>query len=67
MTTTKANFVRRVIKNALRIRCNEIAIIADRAYMIPLNYRGDLIDGDRFENDLMLVTVLNDQLLIVAK
>ena len=65
MTTIKANFVRRVIKNALRIRCNEIEVIAPNAYLIPLNYQGPLEDGNRFRNDSMQVTVLDGNLLIV--
>ena len=67
MTTVKANFIRRIIKNALRLRKGEIQFIGDSAYMIPLNYLGDLNDGDRFANDSMIVTVLDDHLLIVKK
>ena len=65
MNTVKANFARRVIKNALRIRCNEIQCFADNAYLIPMNYTGPLQDGDRFRNDSMQVTVLDGHLLIV--
>ena len=64
--TNKSLFVKRVIKNALKFRRNEIEVVSDNCFLIPLNYRSDLMNGDRFRfANGSQVTVIDQHLLIV--